>query len=299
MFIKIGDMIINTENVTRVMRVTGQRVEFEFNTPYGGDSGDEGYTEPFGIQFIYTDPAYPQALAAYDWFCKAAIRFDDNIPATEAAPQADSDTNTESDESDAMALETPDMRLRAIYRRYAIYQMGFLVFRIYRNRKYVASETTYQAAKAYIDDRWSSPVASTQGSGASGERRFHYHIDSGNFHTHIRRGELPDSTSEIIVTFDDDDLADTYAETCVEAIENETAALRSQVAALTSELESTKARVAGLLKANGSLETSHINLSDTIQKAYDILVSPANPVDIALVTAAQVLRPFTDYADRD
>ena len=84
-------------------------------------------------------------------------------------------------------------------------------------------------------DPQSEPVASTPDSATAGERRFHYHLDSRMDATHVRRGELPDSNAEIVATFDVDETEDVHAETCLNAIENETAALRSQVAALTAE----------------------------------------------------------------
>lgn len=77
MFIKIGTMLINLDNVTRVQKVEGQRVEFEMNVAEDG--------EPFNFAFIYTGADYPQALAAYEYLCNGAKRFDDSdgIPAAD------------------------------------------------------------------------------------------------------------------------------------------------------------------------------------------------------------------------
>lgn len=70
MFIKIGNFIINSNNILRIWK-DDMGIDLDFNVH------DEGNAEPFRMRITVHDPYHPEALAAYDWFCKAAIRFDD------------------------------------------------------------------------------------------------------------------------------------------------------------------------------------------------------------------------------
>jgi hypothetical protein len=212
MYIKIGDMIINTDNVTRVMNVTGQRVEFEFNTPYGGAAGDEGYTEPFNICIIYTSPDYPQALAAYDWFCAAAIRFDMvDTPATR--------------ERDNGAAGDADFTQRIDNLEFAVTQAHAATLHPDHTPEYKLSEVV----------KWLRPYA-VPGSGEPGsEGEPAYYLDSADGQWKIHRA----SDNKVIQEFASDLRYDA---------ERTTITLNTQLAAATADAKAARERVADLAK---------------------------------------------------
>lgn len=90
------------------------------------------------------------------------------------------------------------------------------------------------------DSPASEPQAASE---PPGDKRYHYHLDCGNHQTQVRRGELPDDSSEVIATFDTDDMEDVHAENCLKAIERETETLRAENARLQAELQAARERV--------------------------------------------------------
>lgn len=83
MFIKIGDCVINLNNVASVVK-DDNRITFNYNCGYGNESGGDTFGQTWGKASLF----YPQALAAYEWVCSGATRFDGITGPAPESPQA-------------------------------------------------------------------------------------------------------------------------------------------------------------------------------------------------------------------